>query len=458
MGSLVDRIKTKLDFSKNNKKTATGQEADDIEVNPVSLTIREAATKEKHAVFTFGRFNPPTTGHQKLVDAVKKHAEKTGAEHHIFASQSQDKKKNPLSHPEKVGFMKKMFPNTNVHSGNDVKNALDAAKHLQHRGVTHATMVVGSDRVDEFHHLLSKYNKHPSEPDFDPKKHFHIPHLTVISAGHRDPDAEGVEGMSASKMRDHAVNGNYNLFKSGVPNKAHAKDMYHAVRKNMGINEDVQFSPQTQTHLSDYDKVLQKRAVQQKKLANKEDRDGQKTASSRPVGHSLKNVVKSPPLPSSMTQNPYESRQYVVPWDRDEMAPGKKPVDIGMGNTEGKTEEEKGQMLRRKARKLFKKFIEVYDPGSSVPSPINTAIPTVTAKKNIQKTVKEAGMFGDTALGTSDERPSAFDSSQMKATVPLSKKVNSKKQKIQLTNPDYKVENPMDESTSLLSMIKERFK
>ena len=177
--SLVDKIKNKLDFSKRNNKTMTGGKADEVIVHSasgVNSIVKEE--KEKHATFTFGRFNPPTTGHQKLVDAVKKHAEATGGEHHIFASHSQDKAKNPLSFDEKVGFMKKMFPKTNVHSSHTVKNVLDAAKHLQAKGVTHGTLVVGSDRVDEFHNLLSKYNKNPSDADYDPKKHFHIPLLS----------------------------------------------------------------------------------------------------------------------------------------------------------------------------------------------------------------------------------------------------------------------------------------
>ena len=222
--SLVDKITNKLEFSKRNGIAITGNPADEIIVHGasgVNKVVKEE--KEKRAVFTFGRFNPPTTGHQKLIDAVKNTAKKQGGEHHIFASHSQDKAKNPLGFDEKVGFMKKMYPKTNINSSHTVRTVLDAAKSLQARGVTHGTLVVGSDRVDEFHNLLSKYNKHPSDPDYDPKKHFHIPHLSVVSAGQRDPDAEGVEGMSASKMRGHATAGNFEEFSKGVSNQAHAK-------------------------------------------------------------------------------------------------------------------------------------------------------------------------------------------------------------------------------------------
>lgn len=146
------------------------------------------------ATFTFGRFNPPTEiGHGKLVSAVQTHAEKTGSRHYIFPSHSQDKKKNPLVHGDKVGAMTRMFPNANIISHGKVRTAIDAMKHLEKQGHTHVTMVVGSDRVADFHSLLNKYRK---------KEYPGIKKVDVISAGHRDPDAEGAEGMSASKLRE----------------------------------------------------------------------------------------------------------------------------------------------------------------------------------------------------------------------------------------------------------------
>lgn len=180
---------------------------------------------EKSATFTFGRFSPPTTGHQKLVNAVHAHAKEHGADHFVFPSHSHDPKKNPLPHHEKVDFMRKVFPKTNVVSDEHVRTAIDAVKHLHKKGYKKVTMVVGSDRVDHFHRLLHAYNG----------KEYHIPHLEVKSAGHRDPDAEGVEGMSASKMREHAAKKDFKSFREGVPVKKHAKELYTAVRRGMKL-------------------------------------------------------------------------------------------------------------------------------------------------------------------------------------------------------------------------------
>ena len=330
--SLVDKITNKLEFSKRNGIAITGQPADEIIVHGasgVNKVVKEE--KEKRAVFTFGRFNPPTTGHQKLIDAVKSTAEKQGGEHHIFASHSQDKAKNPLGYDEKIGFMKKMYPKTNIHSSHSVKNVLDAAKSLQARGVTHGTLVVGSDRVDEFHNLLSKYNKHPSDPAYDPKKHFHIPHLSVVSAGQRDPDAEGVEGMSASKMRGHATSGNFKEFSKGVPNQAYAKPMYDTLRNRMGIKEEL----------------------------------------------TLEQIVRGRITPT--------------PFQRDELAPGNKPVDIGM-DKDLESQDTNKQLKRRKTMKLFRAYVEGMD-GESVagsekpgtPAPVSTALPSnrLPAKRSL---------------------------------------------------------------------------
>ena len=145
------------------------------------------------ATFTFGRFNPPTEeGHGKLVSAVIDHAEKTGGKHYVFPSHSQDKKKNPLTHGDKVHAMNRLFPNANVVAHNKVRTAIDAMKHLEKQGHKEVTMVVGSDRVDNFHSLLNKYRT---------KEYPGIKKVNVVSAGNRDPDAEGEEGESASKHR-----------------------------------------------------------------------------------------------------------------------------------------------------------------------------------------------------------------------------------------------------------------
>lgn len=178
----------------------------------------------KHAVFTFGRFNPPTeAGHGKLVDAVKSHAEKVGGDHYVFPSHSQDAKKNPLSHADKVSTMRKVFPGTNVVSHKGVKTAIDALKHLESKGYTHATMVVGSDRVKEFHGLLNKYNG----------KEYNFKKIHVKSAGNRDPDAEGAEGMSASKLRGLVKSGKRDEFISHYSNKKVGAEIHDKVKAAM---------------------------------------------------------------------------------------------------------------------------------------------------------------------------------------------------------------------------------
>lgn len=177
-----------------------------------------------NATFTFGRFNPPTeSGHGKLVQAVQDHAESTGGHHYIFATHSQDKKKNPLSHTEKTGAMKKLFPTANVVDSGNHKTIIDVMKHLEKKGHTHVTMVAGSDRVDEFHKLLNNYNG----KDYKFKK------INVVSAGHRDPDSEGSEGMSASKLRGLVAAGKKDEFVSHYSDKTLGADLHDKVKKGM---------------------------------------------------------------------------------------------------------------------------------------------------------------------------------------------------------------------------------
>jgi hypothetical protein len=177
-----------------------------------------------HATFTFGRFNPPTeSGHGKLISAVQSHAEKTGGDHYIFASHSQDKKKNPLSHEEKTSAMKKLFPTANVVDNGNHKTVIDAMKHLENKGHTHVTMVAGSDRVEGFHKLLNDYNG----KDYKFKK------INVVSAGHRDPDAEGSEGMSASKLRALVAAGKTQEFIKHYSDKKLGRELYDKVKKGM---------------------------------------------------------------------------------------------------------------------------------------------------------------------------------------------------------------------------------
>jgi len=193
--------------------------------------------KEKHAVLAFGRMNPPTTGHAKLVDKVKEVAKSVGGSHHVVLSHSQDPKKNPLSAKDKLKHAKRFFPDTNLSTSNkEHPTFLDQAAKLHKSGVTHLHMVAGSDRTEEYKKKLAQYNGTHEGALFNYKK------ITVHSSGERDPDAEGTEGMSASKMRAHASSGNFKEFKKGVPGHVpehHAKELFHDVRKHMGVKESV---------------------------------------------------------------------------------------------------------------------------------------------------------------------------------------------------------------------------
>jgi hypothetical protein len=193
--------------------------------------------KEKHAVLAFGRMNPPTTGHEVLVNKVKDVAKTFGASHHVVLSHSQDKAKNPLSAEQKVKHAKRFFPKTNITvATKDEPNFLTQAAKLHKQGVTHLHMVAGSDRTDEYYKLLHKYNGTHKGALFNFK------HIKVHSAGERDPDAEGTSGMSASKMRTHAAEGKFNKFKQGIPKHVkpeHAKELYNHVRQGMGIKESI---------------------------------------------------------------------------------------------------------------------------------------------------------------------------------------------------------------------------
>jgi len=178
-----------------------------------------------NATFTFGRFNAPTEGgHGKLIAAVQKHADNTSGAHYIFPSHSQDAKKNPLAHGEKVGFMRRLFPNANIVSSGKVRTAIDAMKHLEKKGHTNVTMVVGSDRVAEFHGLLSKYRK---------KEFPGIKKVSVVSAGDRDPDAEGAEGESASKHRALVAAGKRDEFISKYSDRKLGAQIHDALKKGM---------------------------------------------------------------------------------------------------------------------------------------------------------------------------------------------------------------------------------
>ncbi len=171
-------------------------------------------------VFTFGRMQPATVGHLKLVDAIETEAKKQGADARIYLSHTQNKKKDPLSYADKIKYATKSFGN--IVTKSPAKTIIQVLKELEADGYTDATMIVGSDRVPEFDRLLTKYNG----------KDYNFDSIEVKSAGERDPDSDGVDGMSASKMRAAVKAGEYDKFKSGLPPKlsdADAKYLYKEI-------------------------------------------------------------------------------------------------------------------------------------------------------------------------------------------------------------------------------------
>ena len=174
-------------------------------------------------VFTFGRFNPPTVGHEKLVRKVQEVANQQNADHVIFLSQTQKKGKDPLSWKDKISLFRKMFSDATVSTDASAKTPFMALEALGKK-YDNVIMVVGSDRVEAFKNDMSKYVKDYGIERFD-----------VVSAGQRDPDAEGVEGMSASKARELAADGNFDLFAQALPssiNNATKKVVFNKIRKN----------------------------------------------------------------------------------------------------------------------------------------------------------------------------------------------------------------------------------
>jgi hypothetical protein len=192
-------------------------------------------------VFAFGRFNPPTTGHQLLVEFVKKLALTRRADHVIYASRSQDPKKNPLSVERKLHYLNLMFPGVHFRGANEQERTFIEAVKALNTKYKNLIMVAGSDRVPEYTKLLNKYNG--SEFKYDS--------IEVVSAGERDPDADDVSGMSASKMRSLASKGEFAEFRKGVPRTMRDIDvrrLMNDVRVGMGlepIKESMKFTTDT---------------------------------------------------------------------------------------------------------------------------------------------------------------------------------------------------------------------
>ena len=229
-----------LKFLKKCKMILDDGEVTDDEIDSLrkehtqsdARVVGEALDKGNTLVFAFGRFNPPTVGHAKLMSKVITEARTNNANHIVYASASTDKRSNPLDVNTKVKFMKKMFPKNNIKAaGGNERTFMEILKFFD-KMYGKIIMIAGSDRVSEFQKLSDKYNG----------KDYNYKSIKLVSSGERDPDAEGVTGMSASKMREMAKNNDYRSFKSGVPNLSgsDSKALFNAVKRGMGIREGVE--------------------------------------------------------------------------------------------------------------------------------------------------------------------------------------------------------------------------
>ena len=197
-----------------------------------SQTVAKPNPNDDEADMTvaFGRFNPPTTGHEKLLNKVKQVAGRGNYE--IYPSRSNDPAKNPLDPDTKIGYMQQMFPNHAKHIMNNpnTRTIFDALKGANERGAKSVNIVVGQDRQAEFENLANKYNN----------KLYKFDRISVISAGDRDPDGEGVSAMSASKLRKAAADDDYETFRTGIPQSLKddkARQLYAAIQKGMRIKK-----------------------------------------------------------------------------------------------------------------------------------------------------------------------------------------------------------------------------
>ena len=180
---------------------------------------------DKIAVFSFGRMNPPTTGHGKLIKKVMSVAKKVDGIPMIYPSKTEDKKKNPLTYKTKMAVLTNVFGNI-INTDTTIKTPFDVLEYLNDKKFSKVVFVVGSDRVAEFKKNMSKF----VDSDLDNIKDF-----SVASAGDRDPDAEGVKGISGSKMREYVKKDKFKKFASGLmtKNTKLAKKVFKELQKRM---------------------------------------------------------------------------------------------------------------------------------------------------------------------------------------------------------------------------------
>ena len=191
-------------------------------------TVKQLLTElpTKPVIITYGRFNPPTSGHELLIQTVRKLSKSLNIPYRIYATSTQDKKKNPLSQKDKIKYMEKSFKDPHIFAAKG--NIIQLLQSLEREHFKEIHVVVGSDRVKEFDSLLNKYNG----------KDYKFDKIQIHSAGERDPDADDATGMSASKMRKAAEEGNYKSFEIGCSKNISSSDkkkMYNDVRKGLGL-------------------------------------------------------------------------------------------------------------------------------------------------------------------------------------------------------------------------------
>ena len=193
-------------------------------------TPEDEGEEERILTVVFGRFNPPTIGHEKLLKSAKQVS--AGGDIKIYPSRSQDSKKNPLDPDEKASYMKKTFPDfkDNIVNDPEMKTIFNVLIAADQDGYDSVTIVVGSDRQAEFENLATKYNG----------ELYNFKTIRVVSAGVRDADAEGVEGMSASKMRDAVADNDFKAFRMGTPkalSDADTQGLFDATRRGLKIGK-----------------------------------------------------------------------------------------------------------------------------------------------------------------------------------------------------------------------------
>ena len=247
--------------------TMTGEPADQVVINPDHdpNKINEAAGST--AVMAFGRMNPPTVGHEKLIHKVESVAKEHNGHAHIVASHSEGTSKDPLPQKAKIGYIKKVAAKGTkvMGSSKEAPTIMHAASALHKAGHQHLVVVAGEDRVQEYHKLLHKYNGVEGKHG-----HYNFKSIKVVSAGHRDPDAEGTEGMSGTKMRSLAREGKHKEFKSGLPKSlhGHAEEIANHIRS---VKEEVELEEtaglQTRLHRAAIMRRNAKKLAQARKIA-----------------------------------------------------------------------------------------------------------------------------------------------------------------------------------------------